>query len=182
MDKILSQCLQGQKWAWDAFVDKYAPLIFSAVQRLLRIHGLPSQKQTAEDLVQDVFLRLINNDFHLLRTYDSSRASLATWLTIVTRSVTIDFLRRRRLVTISLEKAPPLASPQTPAESPPAVTTLPPGLLTTRQSLILHLLFDRQLTPTEIAELLAISPQTVRSTKNKAIKKLQRHFKTRDSS
>lgn len=182
MDKILSQCLQGQKWAWDAFVDKYAPLIFSAVQRLLHIHGLPNAQQTTEDLTQDVFLKLISNDFRLLRTYDSSRASLATWLTIITRSTTIDFLRRKRLATISLEKAPPLASPETPAESPPALTTLPPGLLTARQRLTLHLLFDRQLTPTEIAELLAISPQTVRSTKNKAIKRLQRHFKTRNSS
>ena len=182
MDDILSKCLQGQKWAWDAFVDKYAPLIFAAVRRILQTHGLPNQQQTAEDLVQDVFLRLINNDFHLLRTHDSSRASLATWLTIITRSTTVDFLRRRRLVTISLEKAPPLASPETPAEPNSALESLPPGLLTARQRLILQLLFDRQLSPADIAQLLAISPQTVRSTKNKAIKKLQRHFNTQDSS
>ena len=180
MNKILSKCLQGQKWAWDAFVEEYAPVIFAAVQRILRSHGLSGQEQTVEDISQDVFLRLINNDFHLLRSYDPARASLATWLTIVTRSTTIDFLRRRRLVTTSLDQAPPLASAESPSAPSPATEGLPAGLLTARQKLILHLLFDRQLAPADIAKLLGISPQVVRSTKHKAIERLQRHFKGTD--
>ena len=181
MNNILSKCLQGQKWAWDAFVDRYAPVIFAAVQRILRSHGLSGQEQTAEDISQDIFLRLINNDFHLLRSYDPSRASLATWLTIVTRSTTIDFLRRRRLSTVSLDQAPPLAAcPERPADPSPATEGLPLGLLTARQKLVLHLLFDRQLAPADIAKLLGISPQAVRSAKHKAIERLQRHFKGKD--
>ena len=52
MNKIISKCLQGQKWAWDAFVEEYAPVIFAAVQRILRSQGLSGQEQTAEDISQ----------------------------------------------------------------------------------------------------------------------------------
>ena len=181
MDQILSKCLQGQSWAWEAFVDRYAPVLFAAVQRVLRTHGTSSQTQTAEDMTQNVFLRLIDNDFRLLKTYDSSRASMATWLTIVARSTTIDLLRRKRLAAVPLDRVPMLAWPQSPAQPVSATENLPADLLTARQKLVLHLLFDRQMSPAAVGKVLGISQQTVRSTKHKAIKKLRQHVALEDS-
>ena len=180
MDQILSKCLRGDKWAWDAFVDRYGPAILSAVRHLLRLRS-NAEQSVAEDISQDVFLRLVKNDFRLLRSYDPSRASLATWLTIIARSTTIDFLRRKRLPLVSLENVGPVVSPDEPGESGEAVKPLPPGLLTGRQRLILRLIFDRQMDAGAVAELLGISPQTVRSTKHKAIQRLREHYGGEDS-
>ena len=184
MDELLAKCLEGQKRAWDAFVERYAPVIFAAVRGTLRGRGAAGEEQTAEDIAQDVFLRLIKNDLRLLRTYDPGRASLTTWLTIVARSTTIDFLRRRRLPLVALDEAPPLrdtSRPDTASRSRPT-EDLPRGLLTARQELVLSLTFDQDMDAADIARLLRISPQTVRSTKHKAIRRLRRHFAAEDSS
>jgi RNA polymerase sigma factor (sigma-70 family) len=55
-------------------------------------------------------------------------------------------------------------------------------VLTARQELVLSLTFDREMEAAEIAKLLRISPQTVRSTRHKAIERLRRHFAAEDSS
>jgi RNA polymerase sigma factor (sigma-70 family) len=185
MDEVLSKCLRGEKRAWDAFVDRYAGVIFAAVRRVLRGRGPGGEEAAVEDMTQEVFLRLVKNDFRLLRTYDPGRASLVTWLTIVARSTAIDLLRRKRLPTVSLDEAAPVeasAPPAGPAEPADVTAELPPGLLTARQKLLLHLLFDREMTPAAAAELLGVSAQTVRSTKYKAIQKLRKYFASEDSS
>ena len=61
------------------------------------------------------------------------------------------------------------------------VADLPPGVLTARERLILHLIFDRDMDAAEAGAVLGISPQTVRSTKHKAVQKLREHFKVKDS-
>ena len=183
MDDSLLQCLDGHSWAWDAFVARYAPAILATVQHVLRTYSSSASRQTSEDLVQDVFVKLIDKDFRLLRTYDSDRASLKTWLTIVARSTTIDSLRRKRLSTIPLDSAPTVTAPAAePIDTASATQGIPSHLLTPRQRLVLHLLFDREMSPEEAATLLGIAPQTVRSAKHKAIHRLREYFAGDDSS
>jgi len=175
MDEFLENCLRGRKWAWDAFVDRYAGVIFAAVNRVM---GRQRQRaQEAEDVAQDVFVRLVRRDFALLRRYDPDRASLTTWLTIVARSVAIDHLRRKRLQTVSLEEAPamPPASEAAPIASPPTAE-YPLELLTARQKLVLQLLYDRDMDPEAAGRVLGISAQTVRSTKHKALQRLREYY------
>lgn len=183
MDDSLRQCLDGYSWAWDAFVARYAPAILATVQHVLRTYSSSAGRQTAEDLVQDVFVRLIDRDFRLLRTYDPDRASLKTWLTIVARSTTIDSLRRKRLSTIPLDSAPTVPAPAAePVDTASATHGLPSHLLTPRQRLVLQLLFDRKMSPDDAAEMLGIAPQTIRSAKHKAIQRLREYFARDDSS
>ncbi len=174
MDMDLERCLQGDKEGWDAFVRRVAPIIFRAVARVLARHG---RIEECEDATQDVFVRLIKDDHRLLRSYDPSRSSLSTWLTVVARSTALDLLRRQRLRTAPLlEDAHPIAEPED--ETPRLV--LPRGLLSPRQRLVLHFLFDRDLDVPEVAQLLGVDEQTVRSTKHKALTVLRRHFGARD--
>jgi DNA-directed RNA polymerase specialized sigma subunit len=69
------------------------------------------------------------------------------------------------------------------AELPQAVmperVALPRQVLTGRQRLVLHLLFDRGMDVPGVAKLLAVEEQTVRSAKHKAIVRLRRHFEER---
>src|SRR5215471_10938408 len=99
-DTDLASLIAGNKAAWDGFVRRYAGLILSAVRTLVR------EGTEAEDLMQEVFVRLCKDDFRLLKTYDPARAGLSTWLTIVARSTARDSLRRRQLPVTPLDAVP----------------------------------------------------------------------------
>ncbi|MPZ08848.1 MAG: sigma-70 family RNA polymerase sigma factor [Kiloniellaceae bacterium] len=170
-DGDLEALLAGDKAAWDRFVARYAGVIFAAVRRRLVPAGRVSD---AEDVVQDVFVKICQNDFRLLRSYDAARAKITTWLTVVANSTAIDHLRRLRRRTEDIE-----TQPESVLAVDPVVreeVRIPVGLLSPRQALVLELLYQRDLTPGEAAEVIGIDPQTVRSMHHKALVKLRAHF------
>jgi RNA polymerase sigma-70 factor (ECF subfamily) len=99
-DADLGSLLAGDKPAWDRFVARHAAVIFAAVRRRLVPAGRVAD---AEDVVQDVFVKLCQNDFRLLRRYDAARAKMTTWLTVVANSAAVDHLRRLRRRTEDIE-------------------------------------------------------------------------------
>src|SRR5437016_7571177 len=129
-----------------------------------------------EDLTQDVFVRLCKDDFRLLRRYDPARAGLSTWITIVARSTARDALRRRRADSVPIDLVPEAQLAVDPVE-PVQKLKLPEALLSPRQREILAMLYDREMDVAEIAKILGIDPQTVRSAHHKAMIKLRAHFK-----
>ena len=170
----LSKLCAGDKAAWDCFVERHYGVIYAAVARNVGI-GMFSEEDR-RDVCQDVFVRLCKHEFRMLKTFDPARASIITWLTIIARGVSIDFLRRRRLPTVPAEEAPEVASNDEPAPSGPELI-IPEGLLSAQQSLVLQLLFDRDLDVPEAARILGVTEQTIRSTKHKALTALRAHFK-----
>ncbi|MEO3427284.1 sigma-70 family RNA polymerase sigma factor [Pelagibius sp. CAU 1746] len=170
-DADLAALLDGNKAAWDRFVARHAAVIFAAVRRRLVPAGRTSD---AEDVVQDVFVKLCQHDFRLLRGYDESRAKITTWLTVVANSAAIDHLRRLRRRTEDIEAQPEAVLAVDPVI--PEKVKIPDGLLSPRQALVLELLYRRDMTPGEAAEVIGIDPQTVRSMHHKALVKLRGHF------
>jgi RNA polymerase sigma factor (sigma-70 family) len=166
----IAALLGGDKRAWEAFVRRYAALIVAAVRNVAPTAG------DVEDLTQEVFVRLCKDEFRLLRTYDSTRASLSTWITIVARSTARDALRRRRPISVPIE-AVPEALLKVDAVEPSPKLKLPESLLSPRQREILGMLYDGEMDVAEIAHALSIDPQTVRSAHHKAMLKLRAHFK-----
>jgi len=84
-DVELYRALQaGQDVALGILYDRHAGLVYGIA---LKILGHP---QEAEDLTQDVFLKLAQAS-----SYDPSRGSLRTFLAILTRSRAIDRVRSR---------------------------------------------------------------------------------------
>jgi RNA polymerase sigma factor (sigma-70 family) len=162
--------LHGDPNSWEDFVRRYGGLIVAAVR------GLAPAPGEIEDLTQDVFVRLCKDDFRLLRSYDPARASISTWLTIVARSTARDALRRRRADSVPIESVPEGRLAVEPVE--PAIRLkLPEALLSPRQREILAMLYDREMEVAEIASVLGIDAQTVRSTHHKAMVKLRAYFK-----
>lgn len=168
----IARLRRGDKPAWDAFVARFAGIIHAAVGGVLRQSG----REAAEiaDIAQDVFVRLCKDDYRLLGQYDPSRAAPGTWLTIVARSVALDAVRRRRPASVTLDDAPEAAIAVPAAE--PTHLRIPPGLLSPRQELILTMLYDRDMDPSEIGAALGIDAQTVRSMHHKALTRLRGHF------
>ncbi|HYE05925.1 MAG TPA: sigma-70 family RNA polymerase sigma factor [Planctomycetota bacterium] len=165
MDADLTRCLDGDADAWRRLVERVMPVVNAAVARCLRRHG--AHEVAVEDVAQDVFLRLVRDDFRVLRGFDPARAALTTWLTVVAHRCALDACRRRRPGAEGLPAdlaAPPLA----PIAEPLPLDGLPP-----RQRLVIELLFTRGLDVEEAAAVLGIEAQTVRSLKHKALSRLR---------
>jgi RNA polymerase sigma-70 factor (ECF subfamily) len=65
--------------------DRYGPLVFRLILRMVRDNGI------AEDLVQETFLRVWNR----IGGFDSDRGAVGPWLLAVARNRAIDYLRSR---------------------------------------------------------------------------------------
>lgn len=169
---------RGDKRTWDAFVIAAAPLINAVVRRTLGPYRL--SEDDVMDAAQDVFVRLCAQEFRLLKTYDPDRAGLPTWLSVVSRSCAIDHLRRRRQATEPIDDVPEavLGVEDRHVEK----LKVPDGLLTARQVLILKYLYDEERDVTEVAKLLSVDAQTIRSTHHKALQRLRAHFREEEPS
>ncbi len=81
---LVTRAANGDKWAWDALVQRYAPLIWSICRRY-QLGG------DAEDVGQAVWLRLLEH-LHEIR----EPAALAGWLATTTRRECGRALRAKR--------------------------------------------------------------------------------------
>jgi RNA polymerase sigma-70 factor (ECF subfamily) len=169
----LDRLVAGDKAVWNRFVTRFAPVIFAAVRRKL---GPAGRGDDAEDVAQDVFIRLCARDFHVIRRYDPNRAKLSTWLTVIAHSAAIDHLRRQKARAQPLDSVPERLLAVDPPKDP-VIINIPPGLLSPRQALVLDMLYQRDMEVAEAAQVLGVNPQTVRSTHHKALIKLRAHFR-----
>jgi RNA polymerase sigma-70 factor, ECF subfamily len=90
MDRVVDEVLvkrvaSGDERALSDLYDRYASLIYGTGMRLL------GDRETAEELVQDVFTSVWKNS----ADFDPARARFATWLYRITRNRATDLIRRR---------------------------------------------------------------------------------------
>lgn len=170
----VASVLSGGKAAWDGFVEHFTGLLYGVAVRTLRARTARLGGEDAKDVVQDVFLRLVKDDFRLLRTFDPARASLKTWLTVVARSTAIDHLRKPEHAqdTVELDDTIPARADA----ARPGPLDLPPGVLSERQRQILRMIFEEDMDVAEVARALSVQAQTVRSLKHQALVRLREHF------
>lgn len=84
--ELMAGLVAGDLTALEGLYDRYATLVFSVSLRIVR------DRQIAEDVTQEVFLRLWRRP----ALYDHERGRLLGWLLSVTRNRAIDEQRRRR--------------------------------------------------------------------------------------
>jgi RNA polymerase sigma-70 factor (ECF subfamily) len=181
VDVDIAACLAGDGRAWDRFCDRYAPRVYSVVRRVLSRNtgargGGPraSCPEDIEEIVQEVFLRLIKDGFRLLATFDPARGSLNAFLACVAESMTRNALRKPTLHTVPLEEAEflPWNPPPAPVSSP--LDIIPEGLLSPREKEVLTLHLGEGLTIQETAQRLGTAPTTVSGHKYRAINRLKK--------
>ena len=83
---MLDRVRAGDESAMAELYDRYAPVVYSAALRIL------GESAAAEDVLQDVFVRLWRNP----EAFDANRGSLAAWLAVIARHRAIDQMRKRR--------------------------------------------------------------------------------------
>ncbi len=176
IDDIIERCLGGDQSAWDEIVRLYWRKVFNIAYKFVGRHDL------AEDLTQDVFLKL----FKSLDTFDR-RANFQTWLISVSRNLCIDHYRSvrkeresiaRDIDPADLATASPGRSAQAELEARDRVALLRVALdklaPTLRTAVMLRDI--QELTYQEIADKLKLPEGTVKSRINRGRTELARQI------
>ncbi len=172
---LVSRCLDGDESAWEDLVRQHTRQVYGLCFRFT------NSAQEAQDLTQDVFLRV----FKTIKSFRSAEGSFHTWLARVTRNLLIDHYRRTRQerVTDSIEEQLPMLEQAGGAAHPDqalagreaseilqaTLQKLSPDL---REAVILRDLQEMEYR--EIAEVLDIPEGTVKSRINRGRAELAR--------
>src|SRR6266540_4526614 len=93
--EVVALAQKGKEAAYRELLKRYERPVFSLVFRMVR------DRETAEDLAQETFVRVLNN----IDRY-SPEFKFSSWLFKIANNLTIDHLRRRQIDTVSIEGAP----------------------------------------------------------------------------
>lgn len=118
--KLVQRALAGDEPAVGDLVDRLTPVIQARVARTLLARGLRRARVQVEDLTQDVFLTLFENDGRVLRTWEPGKGlSLDNFVGLVATRRTLSHLRSGR--NTAWREDPTLddeAAPVPPADEP----------------------------------------------------------------
>jgi RNA polymerase sigma-70 factor (ECF subfamily) len=171
LGRLVRRCVAGDPEAWQELVVSQHRRIYAICYRFT------GSASDAEDLTQDVFLRLYRN----LASFDVERGSLQTWITTLARNLLVDHFRRTRLeratdsldasfsgdddATLADRMADPHPSPEAHASGMELRVSIQQGLAQLspelREAVILRDLEDMDYK--EIAQVLRIPEGTVKS-------------------
>lgn len=84
--QVVRRCLDGDSGAWAELVRTHHRRVYALCFRFT------GNAADAEDLTQDVFLKIYSN----LNSFDTARGSLQVWITTMTRNLLVDNFRRTR--------------------------------------------------------------------------------------
>ena len=86
--QLLQRCLDQAPRAWQDFVDRFLGLVIHVANHTAESRGVSLDEATRDDLVADVFMVIVANDFGVLRRFRRN-CSLATYLTVIARRVIV---------------------------------------------------------------------------------------------
>ncbi|UAY52848.1 RNA polymerase sigma factor [Ferruginibacter albus] len=85
-EEELIACLQqNDKYAFSYLYDNYAPALNGIIIKVAM------DKTISEDILQEVFIKIWNN----FSSYDSFKGRLFTWMAIIARNTTIDYIKSK---------------------------------------------------------------------------------------
>lgn len=84
--KLITDAQKGDEKAWCDLVSRYSKVIWSATT------GFNFTSEEKEDIVQEVFVRLIN----YIGNYNPDKASFKTYISTITKNICIDKIRKKK--------------------------------------------------------------------------------------
>lgn len=90
--ELVTRAQLGSEKAYRELLDRYQRPVFSIIFRMIR------DREQAEDLAQETFVRVFN---HIGR-YDP-RYKFSSWIFKIATNLTIDWIRRKELKTVSID-------------------------------------------------------------------------------
>lgn len=177
-EDLISLAESGDAEAFAALYDRHGRAAYSLAYRMM------GDKQAAEDLVQDVFLKV----WRLTGSYRAERGSVRTWILSIVHNRGIDQIRSSASRRRTQDKIEASAAKSQPSEAfseawrntqrdqvRDALTSLPP-----EQLKILELAYFSGYTHVEISELLDLPLGTVKGRMRLGLKKIKAYFDSRN--
>ncbi len=173
---LIKRCQKGEKQAFDELIRLHYPYVSGFLIKTTK------DEMLAEDLTQDVFLKMIQNieKFNL-----SGNANFATWLVTIAKNCYIDHLRRNRIYLENIDEVP-VADNRSLSddidrklqyeELLSEIDNLPP-----EQGLAIRLKYEEDLTLAEIAKRFGVQSKTIKSRIHDGKVKLRKLFKDREA-
>jgi len=189
--EFVQKCVNGDKQAWDKFVEQYSRLVYRYIHNIVGAKGHSFAQSHAQDIFQEFFCFLINDDFKKLRSFKAKNgASLASWLRQVTINFTFDYLRKLKPeLSLDQETAEGVTLQDLlPSKSPSAADTLilkerVKSLdeciekLSANEKLFLELHINRNVRLEDLKEILELSRGSVDMQKSRIFDRLRDCFK-----
>jgi RNA polymerase sigma-70 factor (ECF subfamily) len=176
-EDLISLADGGNTQAFAALYDRHAKVAYSLAYRMM------GERQAAEDLVQEAFLKV----WRSAGSYRVERASVRTWILSILNNRGIDELRSsasRRRTQDRVEAQTPTAQPseafaETWRNSQGEQVREALGGLPPEQLKVLELAYFSGYTHMEIAELLGLPLGTVKGRMRLGLKKIREYFDSR---
>jgi RNA polymerase sigma-70 factor (ECF subfamily) len=92
-DKLVAAAAKGNQDAYKQLLEKYQKPLYFHIKKMVKDH------EQVEDLVQEAFVKAFDN----LGSYNTNYA-FSTWLYRITTNHTIDYLRKKKLQTMSIHQ------------------------------------------------------------------------------
>jgi len=165
---LLRRVAAGDESALASLYDRYAGVIYSVTNRILRDTG------AAEEVVQDIFYQL----WRSASQFDLARGSLPGWLLVIARNRAIDRLRgrSRKLLEETMEPVATALALDTSAAQAEAMAKVRAALgsLPANQREALELAYFEGLTHTEIADRTGEPLGTIKTRLRTAVQSLKK--------
>ena len=92
-DKLVERAIGGDESAYSELVEKYERALYFHVRKMIK------DEEQVNDLVQEAFVKAFDN----LNSYSTNYA-FSTWLYRIATNHTIDYLRKKKLKTLSIDE------------------------------------------------------------------------------
>ncbi|MGA1790669.1 MAG: RNA polymerase sigma factor [bacterium] len=94
---LIERCIKKEKDAWNTFVGTYGKLIYNYIIRSLGRYSYPFQDDDLDEIFNNVFLALIEDNYKRLRNFrGQNEHSFAAYLRKISFHICVDFLRQQR--------------------------------------------------------------------------------------
>ncbi len=185
--ELLAGCVSGEAGRTEAFVRRFSSLVHRTTRSLLLRKNVPHTTRDIEDLHNDVFLLLFENDRKKLRQYRGENGCApATWVRLVAVRAVLNHLRKKgmdamtwRSRRVPMENVfPPRADREdarAALEKAERERLVREGVrkLPSRERLFMQLYFDKGLSLKEVAEALGASIKNTYTIKHRTIQRLK---------
>lgn len=163
---------QGSREAFDQLYKQYAAVLYGIVHKVVR------DEQTAQDVLQEVFVKIWNN----MGKYDAAKGRLYTWMINIARNSAIDKLRSKgEIMKDKIQAAGDAvnnisAGPRTEQKTDTIGLDNMVAALKPEYETVIRLAYFKGYTTDEISQTLDIPQGTVKTRMRSAIKQLRAFF------
>lgn len=111
--ELIELCLQRKAAAWQAFVERFAPLFVHVIRHTADHRSVTLSQADLDDIAAEIFTAIVANNFQILRHF-RQKSSLATYLSVVARRLAVREIaaRARQNGTLPAGHSPSTPSPE----------------------------------------------------------------------